>query len=220
MRFSSCISNVMVTWFFMKVNLKVWRDEAHGITPEVRHGVSQGNNGSGSERDSENEEPNLAQSAPGLVSPSSSRPSTPVTRPGSAASTAPSVPSSATDNDNDMEIDALLREEEDILREMNRAGKEGSSYKLSSQEDNEDALWAAAGGIPLLDTSTRPGLAGPTFPGEADDEDMWDMFDETEKNSENKGKAVTMAAGEPVTPSFPSLPGQPTIGADWDDMYE
>lgn len=85
-----------------------------------------------------------------------SRPSTPITRPGSVAS---SVPSSATDMD-DMPIDALLREEEELSRDV-------SSYKPAEGENDEEGLlWAAAG-----DLVPNDGEA-------ADDEDMWNMVDE------------------------------------------
>ena len=198
----------------------------------MRHGVLQGNDdGSDSEKDSDNE-PN-DRPAPNPPSPSSSRPSTPVTRPGSAASTAPSVPPSVTDVDDDMDIDALLREEEEIMRAMDATGKEGRTYKPPSVEvDDEDALRAAAEGIPngVPKMTTQPGLTSSSLFGEADNEDMWDMFDEMENQRPppppeaivDKETAATTIAGESVAPapSPPAVSDQPTIGADWDDMYE
>ncbi|KAF8580872.1 Swi3-domain-containing protein [Ramaria rubella] len=202
----------------MAVNLKVWRDEVHGITAEVGHEVT---------LDSENEDPNgniqPAQEAP---SPSS-RPATPATRPSSALSIAPSVPSSPTDCEDDMDIDALLREEEQIMREMNGAQKGSSAYKPSTVDD-EDALWVAAGGVPDDPPETEAEAPEPMKQASnatVDDEEMWNILDEMEARSTTT-KADGDAAMEHINAEAtrntvaPVAPEQPTIGADWDDMYE
>lgn len=209
----------------VQVNLRAWRDEAHGVNPDVRR--------------EDEEEGDVRDNEDATSSPASSRPSTPVTRPGSAASTAPSVPSSATDaSDDAMDIDALLREEEEIEREMNSTGKGGTGYRPSDVTD-EDALWAAAGGV----SDNVPGadvvrnLTAEAI-GEADDDDMWDMVDEMDTQASGRtktndsahgsgngqseagshpGEGVSTTAGRATSPAAPSE--QPTIGADWDDMY-
>jgi replication fork protection complex subunit TIPIN/Csm3/Swi3 len=217
-----------------KVNLKVWRDEAHGVTPSVEHQVSQDDDDVNSrEHDSENEGVNHDQSVQGPVSPSAStRPPTPVTRPGSAASSAPSAPSSTTDIDDDMDVDALLREEEEIMREMN-AAKNGasSSYKLSNVENDENVSWTEATVVPTAvptavpDMTMQPRLTGPTSRGEAEDEEFWNMIDEIENQPPAPDEYADMKQADNMTIGFaPASPSaireQPTIGADWADMYE
>jgi len=128
-----------------QVNLRVWKDEGQGIPTGNRHEYSD----DGARDALSDDEPSRSH-----ASSTASRPSTPITRPGSVASTAPSVPSSATDTD----IDALLREEEELTGDV-------SSYKPAEGEDEDEGLWAAAGDLIPND-------------GEADDEDMWNMVDE------------------------------------------
>ncbi|GJJ12109.1 hypothetical protein Clacol_006350 [Clathrus columnatus] len=185
----------------MAVNLRVWRDSAHGIASDQREDESA----------SESEAPGITTNS--AQSEAESNSSVNRTR---SESRAPSVPSSATDI-HDMDLDAILQEEEDLMREMN-----GGNFSTSKQYqvtetlagDDEEALWTAAERAlavpqPLLSMSM----------GEADDDDMWDIADQIQKPT---------AIQNTVVPSEPALApavendddGLPTLGGDWDDMYE
>ncbi|KIJ44036.1 hypothetical protein M422DRAFT_47539 [Sphaerobolus stellatus SS14] len=204
----------------MLVNLRVWRDEAHGVAPGSR---PEDDHTDGSNSGSDNEDGRSKSKAPGTeettqtgpaITPGSSRPSSPHTRPASAASSVLSVPSSATDID-DFDMDALLREEEELMQQVANDASKGPSYKPAPINfDDDDELWAAAGDLnpdssPSMSVSTS---AKPTAVGEADDDDMWNMVDDI-----IQAPAPKPAPKENPTPAEEE---QPTVGADWDDMYE
>jgi len=199
----------------IQANLRGWRDEVKGVTSEVQHEVARGSRDDSDGDTDETEGHGDAEGRARLSSAgaSTSRPSTPITRPASALSTGPSIPSSATDVE-DMDVDALLREEEELLREMSRE-QNRSTYKPTTIEDAEEALWA---GFPdprmekasvLQDNGHKPSHA------EADDEDMWDIIAEVEAASNKIGPMNNVKENIVV-----ATQNEPTIGADWDDMYE
>lgn len=128
-----------------------------------------------------------------------------------------------------MDIDALLREEEEIMREMN-ATKNGTSgsYKPSNLEKNENALWTSPTGVSItvLDKTVQPGSTRLAAFGDADEEDLWNIIDEIEnqpqapKDTTDIRKVKDAMNIELMDTSSSIIPEQPTIGADWADMYE
>ncbi|KAF8522253.1 replication fork protection component Swi3-domain-containing protein [Hysterangium stoloniferum] len=197
----------------MTANLRVWRDEVNGTTSGVRHEVTRGSGDEDSDgmQGDADESGGHGRARQGSAGASTSRPSTPVTRPASAASTAPSVPSSATDVE-DMDIDALLREEEELLRAMD-GEQSRSTYKPAAvEEDDEEALWAGFPDPPMEKTRVLENNGYKPSHTEANDEDMWDIIAEMEAAS-NRIEPVNNVKENKVA-------AEPTIGADWDDMYE
>lgn len=197
----------------MAVNLRVWRDEAHGLTRSQPEDDTE----SGSEPEvnplNTNETRSPQSGAQSQVS--SSRPESPINSTRSM-SAAPSVPSSVvTDMD---DIDAMIREEEELMRELNKGSTASKPYQANevATVDEEEALWAAAEGAPAV-----PQMELQTQLPESleDDADFWDMVDDIQNSANDRNELAV----QPKSPSD-SVPtnqdGLPTVGGEWEDMYE
>ena len=121
---------------------------------------------------------------------------------------------------------------------MNQIGQSksapGPSYKPATEDDDDDALWSAAGGaLNAIDIDIDQGNvvkkpAAVQVTNEADDEDMWNMIDEVMQDAAPSPPAQPQAPPRPqvheapkeAAPVAPAEEDGPTVGAEWDDMYE
>lgn len=196
------------------MNLRVWRDSAHGITQNQQ---PENDEESGSERGVDQINATETPSSPfkAQSEASSSRPGSPRIRT-RLESVAPSVPSSATDID-DIDLDALIREEEGLMQELS-GGNVATSKQYQAAgtvtTDDEEALWAT-GGAPELDR----GPFATSF-GAMGDDDMRDPVDKIRKLSTTREESL--APSKPPSHSTTLEDGAEmlTLGGDWDDMYE
>ena len=190
------VCSLLLSWFIififlLQVSLSVWRDEAHGLVNGKKVA------------DDEANEPSDEEAQQNVTS--ISRPSSSSARAEHASSSSPSrPPSSATeiDDEDDFDIDAVLREEvERSARERGAGGQsqdqknKGKGKMIVADEDEYDTMWNKMDPIFNAPASTESSIAK----GGSGDEDlaMWDAVDALEE----EGSAAHM---KPVVSQSPS----------------
>lgn len=128
-------------------------------------------------------------------------------------------PSSATDFDDDFDMDAVIREEEErSAKERATSSAQIAQLKTNVQsraaEDEDEALWNMFDDIPASKPPTRPPLTSVNVNTD-EDEDMWDVVQALENESAPpKASVPPEAIGEPM---IETSIGEAEEG--WDDVY-
>ncbi|KAH7926302.1 Swi3-domain-containing protein [Leucogyrophana mollusca] len=213
----------------MHVALSVWRDEAKGLV-----------NGKKPDDDGEDVIDLTSDRDPsGGVGGSRSG-----TEEDDAPSHPPSLPPSSDGEDDDFDIDAVIREEEERLAAMRAANLTSTSpprtapkatYRSQPNTDadppslmdvDEDMMWDEIDAFqdPLLQPSPRSTTASSQVPDASttsntdhdQDEDMWDVVRELEGVENISSKTVKVPAALDGTDANTT---RATNDDDWDDMY-
>lgn len=117
------------------------------------------------------------------------------------------------------DIDAMIREEEELMRELNGGDSTASKqYQVSgiAMSDEEEALWAAAEGAPAVPQVELQTLLSKSL---GDDTDLWDIVDDVQNSltDQNELGIHSKLPSDSVPTNQDKLP---TIGGEWEDMYE
>jgi replication fork protection complex subunit Csm3/Swi3 len=178
------------------VALSVWRDEAkgivNGVSPDDPIDITSDNDAEGEPVKEPSREP---------------------TRPPSSPSTRSSLPP----DDDDFDIDEVIRQDEKRRARERQATQMASVPTSSSMGDPDDDFWAA------MDES----LAGPVPVSNSapdEDEDIWDIVREMEQEELGKAKMTDVVGESPVEMRNTSPPAgydgiNGTNDEDMDDLY-
>jgi len=211
----------------MQVRLSVWRDEFKGVTKETEQPDSPDvidlteATLVGTEENGKDE----------LENPQTDQ----------ASSRAPSLPPTSSEaGDDDFDIDAVIKAEEERLAVLRAATADSeplhtpdsptlaekapsrSDPDTSAMDVDEASLWEAFDdpGVPEPSHDTRPSATSV-----GDDDDMWDIVDEMQQGPGEQRKLVKgqiPLSGVNVQTSNTSSSGnttRPTNDDDWDEMY-
>lgn len=218
-----------LTYTYHKVRLSVWRDEFKGTT-----------NGNKSDDDPEVidlTEPTLVGTEDGG---DDGRSENPQCKRDQASSRPPSLPPASSEVDDDeFDIDAVIRAEEERLAALRAAEADSGSLPTSlsptlaekasarngpdadAMDVDEASLWDAFEPQLLVDP---PQSTTPSSAPVGDDEDMWNIVDEMEQGEQPKPPQTQIpVSGVNVIPSLNSTNGgnasHATNDDDWDEMY-
>jgi len=199
-----------------KVRLSVWRDESKGVT-----------NGKQSSDDPDvidlTTEPTLVEAEGDGASPRTQ-----------------SLPPASSEVDDDFDIDAVIRAEEERLATLRTATADSGSPHTSrsptlpekslstsgpeanAMDVDEAGLWDAFDEPPTL--FDVPQSNPPSSTPAGDDDDMWNIMDEMEQGEPSKpAKTQIPVSGVNLIPSFDSTNSgnaeRATNDDDWDEMY-
>ncbi|KAG8217926.1 replication fork protection component Swi3-domain-containing protein [Butyriboletus roseoflavus] len=214
----------------MQVRLSVWRDEFKGVINDAKSADGPdvidlteptlvGTEDDGDDKDSENAQLKSDR----------------------ASSGAPSLPPASSEaDDDDFDIDAVIRAEEERLVALRAAKADSGSPHTSisptllgeaSSRNGPDASVMDVDEASLWDAFDEPQTlldplqsAPSTSIPVGDDEDMWNIVDEMEQGEQSKlAKTQIPLSGVNVTPSLDSTNSGNTSRAtnddDWDEMY-
>ncbi|KAF9564602.1 Swi3-domain-containing protein [Agrocybe pediades] len=180
----------------MNVSLSVWRDEAHGKPTQQR-------DGSDDEENDNEEEGNADQSENARMDTDDPILEPPRSSPSRISSRATSPPASGPSSEGDMPSRPPGGNGSNPQDASNREEDEQEDFWRSLDEFNDD----------MPDPPPAPVPAANLF---ADDDDMWDIIDEVERDSADKRSLPASGTDNPVVPSPPI--GNPPDD-DLDDMY-
>ncbi|KAF9218318.1 Swi3-domain-containing protein [Gyrodon lividus] len=216
----------------MQVRLSVWRDEAKGLVngrkPDDDPDVIDLTEPTlvGTEDDGGNDKESVYNQ----------------TKSDRASSRAPSLPPSSDTENDDFDIDAVIRAEEERLAAQ-RTSMSGvgpaqtspakpparASYRenpdANAMDIDEAALWDDLDAFddpqPIFNPPQR---TAPSSAAPDDDEDMWDIVNEIEQSDQSKlAKIQTPVSSVVITPSSETTSNGNTSRAtnddDWDEMY-
>ena len=223
-----------LTCIHHKVRLSVWRDEFKGITngnkviddPDVidlTEPTLVGTEDDGNDKESENAQ----------------------LKSGRASSHAPSLPpaSSEVDDDDDFDIDAVIRAEEERLATLRAvpaesgsphmarsptlpekaSSRSGPETNANAMDVDEASLWDAFDNDPPTSFDPSPSDPPSSTPA-GGDEDMWNILDEMEQGERSKQPTTQIPiSGVNLIPSLDSThsgnASRATNDDDWDEMY-
>lgn len=117
------------------------------------------------------------------------------------------------------DIDAMIREEEELMRELDGGGSTVSKqYQVSgtATSNEEEALWAAEEGAPAVPQMELQALLSKSL---EDDADLWNIVDDIQNPliDQNELEIHSKSPSDSVPTNQDELP---TIGGEWEDMYE
>lgn len=199
----------------VQVRLSVWRDEFKGLAHEPG---SDSENENGNEDEDMDAEPSVEPSRRQSTAPSSashrssSPPPPPTSRP----------PSAASEHDDifDDDFEALLQQAGSSVQTASISAPNSKSTAATTVDD-EEAFWADMDMAGEMDQAPPPAVSKPNDAMD-EDEDMWDIIDQVNKESATtSARAPPSASGEIPQPSPPRPPPEPQYAdpSDWDDMY-
>ncbi|PSR76039.1 hypothetical protein PHLCEN_2v8701 [Hermanssonia centrifuga] len=201
--------------------LSVWRDESKGLVNGMKPEEFADLDSSSSSDENENTADPMQQkdsTTPDGAEQLTSRSSSPPPRPPSSVGT-------SLGGDDDFDIDAMIREEEELAAasvstQLITASTSNTAIKSRPAVDDDDAMWDELGedfGVPV---TSQPAQATASMTVSADDdEEMWDIVREMEA-------AQTASAGpgveQPATirePENQDPQKSATNDEGWDEMY-
>jgi replication fork protection complex subunit Csm3/Swi3 len=213
----------------------MWRDTAkglvNGLQPQDQEPLGDPVDDSSSESEPEQVEDRVATAR--STSPATSRSNSVPTRPPSSASSR----QSSAPPDDDFDIDAMIREEEErqtaqAVSSLPTQQKSRSEIRPVSLPDEDQDMWDQLDGgfgEELTSQSSRPPPQISSTGDEMEDQDMWDLVREMESTASNANVPVPLpaapssdrAGGSSIGPNADNSKKQPPATNDegWDEMY-
>jgi len=133
-------------------------------------------------------------------------------------------PSSATDFDDDFDLDAVIREDEERLSSARAMSPTDIAPPITSTqqrfaEDGDEALWNMFDDVPVPELPVPPPPLATANRSTDRDEDVWDVVQELENESAPSFTAlVPPLQATTVGGSMMDIVGEAEEG--WDDVYE